>query len=577
MKRGLILLLLLCLLPVAAGAASFSITDYAMDITVEADGAGLFTETLTYAFDDEYNGILVTIRHAGGVGFFDLAIYEGERALDLVDRLDGVPYTYTAETKGERTDITVYAPGSGDTRTFTIAYRMGGLARRYRDAARINQVLFRAERDYKKAVFTLTLPGTDAAQVQPFVHGALYGSQIGSSNGKLTFGPSALEAGDIVEVQVLFPEGWIPEARTIDSDIVQDALAVEREIDEAAARKAAEEAALNRALTIGFTVGLGVYAIAFLLVFFAMRGRYGLKGPIASVTDEAMLSSIPAAMAQVLRDKAVSSAGLVATLMELAERGVLSMRSEKEDTGFTLTGDTDSPLPYQRQLVKWLFADGDTLWINSLDAGDDYKAAQKFTNHYNRFKSLVVEDVQDAGWTFKNGGMRFGLAGASLVLGLFLALMLIGLEASLLLSMLSALLGVLFCILFTRLRRLTDEGEARLGAINGFIENYRDKLEQDPRTVLGHAPLLMALGYLEPMAEWIDRHPNAGYDPYWDNTPVWIYAGWHQSMRHMDRTAREAQSHNARVQDPKVSDNSGSGGGGGFSGGSGGGSSHGAW
>lgn len=570
MRRWIGLLVLLCLLPTAAGAVSFSIADYAMDIVVTPDGTGIFTETVTYAYNGEYNGILMTIRHAG-VGFSDLDIYEGGRELKLVAALNGVPYTYTAATQGDQTDIKVYAPGSGGTRVFTIVYRMDGLARRYRDAARINQMLLRAETGYQRAVFTLTLPGSGAGQIQPFAHGALFGGEIAVRGGTLTFGPSALRDGDFVEVQVLFPEQWIADAERIDADIVQDTLAVEMRI----AGEREREAARTRALALGVMASLGVYALVFLLCFFKARRRYGLMGHIPSVTDNEMLSSIPGAMAQVLRGKAVSSAGLAATLMELTERGVLAMRAEAEDTCFTLTGGTNGLLPHQRHLVKWLFEGRDVFWINSLDVGDDYQAARAFINHYGRFRALVAEDARDAGWTYQNGGARTGLSVTALALGLLIAGALAVLAQSLTLAVLAVVLSVLFCILFTRLRRLTDEGEARLGAINGFLENYADTLEKDPRAVLGRAPLLMALGYLEPMADWIDAHPDRGYDQHWDDTPVWMYAGWHHSARRMNRTVQEAYRHNASVPDPNSSDSSGSGGG--SSGGSGGGSSHGAW
>lgn len=576
MKRIAVLLLLaLVICPACASAVSFEVTSYDMRIEVGDDGAGLFTENLTYAFEGDYNGIDIVLRHEQLDGVQDISLFcDGDIELERVDTLSGVPYTYTVSTSGDETTLRVYTPGRGDTRTYRLRYRMGGIGLRYRDTARINYVALHSAANLPGAAVTLVLPGADAGQIQAFAHGAMGAGDITVTGGTVTFGPADLSSGDKVEIQVLFPEGWLSGARTIQSDILKEALAIEEEIALQAARAAEGDARRKALIGDVVTALLSVYALGFLALWFAKRRQFGLRRPVRPTVDNGLLQDTPAAIAQELREGHVTSAALCATLMELAGQGVLCVRPEGEEPLFTLQTKADARWPHQARLISWLFADGDTLRVSSLDAGEDTEAAQAFTDSYNKWKNTVSDDAKNAGLIYGNGGQRLALSVSALVLGLSASMTLFGV-GRVAAGALALVLAILLCVCYALLRRLTDEGEKRVGALCGFIENYADILERAPETLAGRAPLAMALGYMKPLAEWMDRQPGpAAGAEFEDVYPVWMYAGWQHHMLQMERTLEEAQSHNAGlVQQGSEGGSSG----GGFSGGSGGGSSHGAW
>lgn len=571
----LCLLCLLCLLPAAALGVSFEIVDYTMDIAVGADGAGQYTETLVYTFDEAYNGIRISIRHDDLLTLQDIAIYtDGDVLLEEVDDLDGVPYTYVSEKTAGATNLGIFAPGGEGERTFRITYRIGGLAQRYQDTGRINQVLHSSETDYGRASFRITLPGQDDTQIDAFVHGDVLPEEaISLAQGVLWLGPVSIAPGDRIEVQVLFPQAWLSDAPMVDADMREEALAMEARIVADAAAEAARQERLAQILVYATLGALAVYAVVFLVIFLSMRRKYGLKHPIQPVTDESLLAGMAAAEAEALHTGSVTSRALAATLLELADRGALTMEMTEEDTCFAYAYQPDGLAPHQVMLLDWLFEGRDTLCVSQLDAGEDYQAANAFTQQYNAWKTRVQQDVRARGWVFANDSKRWGALLGALLTGLIIAgsLLRSGLWP---LAIVVLLLAILFAVVFGRIRRLTDAGEAQVAAMDGFIANYQDRLAQDARTVLGHTPLLMALGYLEPLADWLDAHPQALDEHYMDTLPYWAYAGWHHSMLDMDRHVREAQSHNAGTQNAGEG-GSGSSGGGGFSGGSGG-SSHGA-
>ncbi|MDR0928567.1 MAG: DUF2207 domain-containing protein [Oscillospiraceae bacterium] len=566
MKKLLCILLLLALLPASALAASFEITEYSMTIAVQTDGAGLFEETIVYEFDGEYNGILATIRHIG-VGFDDLRLFVDDTTeLTLVDELNNVPYTYTAETIGDATSIKAYAPGDGGTRTFAIHYRMDGMALRYRDTARVNQMLMRADNDYESALFTLVLPESGEAGVDAFAHGALGAESISHWEKYITFGPVKVREGQYAEIDVLFPAEWLPDAPLIDQDMREEALALEAALAEELAASIAAKARMRRAFVIAAIALLLVYVFGMEVLFIKQRRRYGVKNPVQPTTDPTLLAEIPPALAQVLLNKPITAAALGATLLALTDKGVLKMEQTADDTGFTLLHRPETLSPQEAKLLDWLFPASDTLWIQAMNKGDDEKAAEAFVNQYNEWKQSVTQDCEALGWCFRRGDEGMALA---IGLGVLAAGICFG-AGVWPLGIIGAVWMIVYAVRFGRLRKLTDAGEARRDALYGFVQNYLDKLQAAADAPLGswaYLPLAMALGYMQPLADWADRHPG-GFEEMGigEAIPLW-------ALLSMERRINEAQSHNNEIIQPQES----SGSSGGSSSGAGGGSSHGAW
>lgn len=579
MKRVLVLLtalLCFCLLPPSARAASFDIAEYTMDIWIETDGAARVEETIVYSFQGSHNGFLATIRHDAGASPQDLRLYADGTRLTRVDAISDTPMTYTLDGSREETDLKTYTPGGKGIRTFRMEYRLDGFAQKYRDTARIHRTLLFGQARYGEATFRIILPdGAAEADILAFVHGALPREALTVQGGTLTLGPGLLRDGDRVEVDILFPGEWLPHARMMQTDIRADVLAMEAAL--AREKADAEAARAQRARTVAAVIlgALAVYAVAGLLTVLRLRKKYGFKRRILPTTDDALLDDLPPAIAREVKFGSTGAAGLAGALMGLADIGVLKMETEPEDAVFTLLQRKDGLEKHEYMLLDWLFDMGAQLRISALDAGEDAAAAAAFNTRYNEWKRQVTQDTVDRGLTNRAGGDRGIAALVFTVLGLALGFFLVrnGLWP---LGIPGIVIAVLILLGLHRIRRLTDAGETVLAALDGFIDNYRDRLGMDPWSVLHRLPLVMALGYMEPLADWIDANPQAdlGADSCAHNGAplLWAAPGWHRSLLHLHKTVNEAQSHNAGTQHEGGASSSG----GGFSGG-GGGSSHGAW
>lgn len=557
-----------------AQAASFKIEAFDMDIVVEADGSAQITETLSYAFDGAYNGILATIRHhlpASEIRLFA----DGGIELSKVSKIGDVPYTFTATQHGEETNIQAYTPGKDDTRVFQIQYRLPEFALRYRDSGRVNQKLLLATCDYGHASFRITYPGGILDTVELYTHGAAFGAPLRKEGSAFIFNVGHVSSGDFVEIQSLFPEEWLNKAETIDEPIREKAIALEQKIREDFEKASAEREARRRILSMASMTALTLYVFASAVALMRLCKRYGLMQSLRSVVDTKLSGRYPAAFAEAVYRMRVSADSLSATLMDLVDKGVLTMTEAEDDICFTRAKPSrEKPssalLGHQAYLVRWLFKDRDALWLHTLNAEDDYQKASEFTSAYAQFQRIVMQDVREAGLLHQNSGVitRWTVASITLALLLCIAFALLG---QFLFAALSVVAGIVLVASFLRVERMTMSGRQYAEALEGFMDNYIDDLQSKPSAVIWRVPIAIALGLTEPLVHWIDANPEVieAYDDY----PFWMSIHFHHVLLRMDQSVHNLHRHNASVPNPDASDSSSGGG----SSGGGGGSSHGAW
>lgn len=576
---AILVMILMLALPVYALAADYSIPAYSMEVAIQSDGSAQVTENLTYRFDGSYNGILSSFDVGDVEGLQDLKLYvDGETLLKQVDVMNMEPYTYTASREGDFVNIKAYAPGNGGERVFRYEYVLAGLAQRYQDAARLNYKLIGIANDVTlgNATIRVSFPGTPDHW---FAHGAMGDGDLSMEGNVLTAGPRDVEPGRYVEIDALFPADSLGSAPLIDQSIVQSALDTEAQLAE---EKAAADAAAARTRSIMRYGVMGLLALFFVAAAFLLRGkleRYGVKKDVKPSDDLAQLDGLDAALAQQLAQGKVDESGFSATLLELTQKGVLSMTGEvhpvsgEKEVKFSVANRDAEMSGQQRVLFDWLFQNREFLWIDDLNAGDSRTAAQAFATGYNAWQPSVRHQAMEQGLYYGNGA-KLGCGVAMLAVGGVL----ISVAAFVLnlawLGIAGLLLTAVMVYGFTRVRNVTDTGEAKIAAVRGYCEKYGEKISDLPPDALKHLPLLVAMGYLEPLTRYLDQRANDPAYGYGNMLPVWWYAGWYYDMGRFNRSFHDVRRHNASIV---AQSSSGGGGFSGSSGGGGGGGGHGAW
>jgi hypothetical protein len=579
-KIAAMILLVMMAFPAAALADGFSITAYSMDVAIRADGSAQVAENLTYSFDGSYNGFLGVIEVKDVEGLEDLKLYvDGGTLMRRVDALGSEPFTYTAVTEGGLLNIKAYAPGDGGQRSLRYEYVLRGLAQRYKDAARLNYKLIgiKNQAALENATLRITFPG---APEHWFAHGAMGAEDLSvDADGVLTAGPKDVRPGEYVEIDALFPADSMSLAPLIDENIVQAALDDEARLAEEKA--AAEAAAAQTRGRVRYGV-IGLLALFFIGAALMLRqklARFGVKRDVAPSGDMEALSGLDAAVAELLGRGKVSESGFSATLLELVQVGALSMAAEarpltgEKGTKFTVQNRGAGLTPQQRALFDWLFAGREFLWIEDLNAGKDAKLAQDFATGYGGWQRSVSHQAVDEGLYFGNG-VKLGCGVAMLAAGgVLLSVALFFLNQGWI-ALAGLLLTGVMVFGFTRVRSITDLGEAKCAAVRGFCEKYGENLKGLPPEALKHLPVLVALGYVEPLARYLDERANQPDYGYGGWLPVWWYAGWYHDIGRVDRSLQDVRQYNAGVA---AKSGGSSGGFSGSSGGGGGGGGHGAW
>ena len=579
-KIAAMLLLVLLWIPAGALADGFKIPAYSMDVAIREDGSAQVAENLTYSFDGSYNGFLSSIDVKDAEALEDLKLYvDGGTLLRQVDELSDEPFTYTAVTEDGLVNIKAYAPGSGGQLSIRYGYVLRGLAQRYRDAARLNYKLIgvRNQATLENATIRVTFPG---APEHWFVHGAMGAEDLSvDSDGVLTAGPKDVQPEQYVEIDALFPADSMGLAPLIDENIVESTLDTEAKLAEEKAAAEAAAAETRSRMRYGVIGLLAVFFVGAALMLRQKLARFGVKKDIAPSDDMEALSGLDAAVCELLGRGKVSESGFSATLLELVQKGALSMAAEAHpltgemETKFTVVDRGAKLTQQQRALFDWLFEDREVLWIEDLNAGKDAKLAQSFATGYSGWQRTVGHQATEEGLYFGNA-VKLGCGVAMLAAGgilLSVALFFLGQNW---VAVAGLLLTGIMVLGFTRVRNITDLGEAKCAAVRGFCEKYGENLKNLPPEALKHLPVLVALGYVEPLARYLDERasePNYGYGNW---LPVWWYAGWYHDVGRVDRSFHDVRLHNADI----ASKGDGSSGGfSGSSGGGGGGGGHGAW
>lgn len=574
-------LVLLLALPLAALADGYSIPAYSMDVAISQDGSAKVTENLTYDFDGSYNGILNDIDVGDLAGLQDLKLYvDGGTPLRQVDALNGEPFTYTATRNGNLLNIKAYAPGNSGRREFRFEYTMLGLAQRYRDAARLNYKLIGIANSVTLggATIRVAFPG---APEHWFAHGAMGAEDLSiAPDGALMAGPRDVAPGQYVEIDALFPADSMSLAPLIDQPIVQSALDTEEKLAQQKAAEAAERAENLKRLRYGATGLLALFFIGAALLLRQKLAKYGVKKDIKPADDMGALDGLDAAVAETLVRGHADECGFSATLLELVQRGALTMTSEvhpltgEKETKFTVSNRQAEMTEQQRALFDWLFQGREFLWIEDLNAGKDVRLAQSFESGYSSWRKAVKQQAVDEGLYFANG-VKLGCGAAMLIVGGLLISGALFVLSQIVLGLAGVVLTAVVGIGFARIRNITDQGERKFAAIRGFCEKYGENMSQLSPEALKYLPILVGLGYVEPLAKYLDQRASEPGYGYGSMLPVWWYAGWYYDMGRVGRSFHDVRQHNQSI----VAKSSSSSGGGfsGSSGGGGGGGGHGAW
>lgn len=395
-----------------AGAYSWDYID--VDITIQTNGDLEIVETHRFAFREG------TFTYA--YRDIPLSRVEGIEDVWVVDEGQVWLRTTTARSGSNLRITWRFAPTSG-TRTFRLHYRARGAVRIYPEGDQLWWKAVFADRTepVRAAHVAVHLPAPVPAEQLKI---AAYGvparhSLIGEETVWFTAGEVA--PGQELEVRVQFPHGLVQAS----------APAWQAEADRIAEYNERTRPAINL-LVAAFGLFVLVLGCLGILALWYMKGRERPVGEVAEYLTEPP-TDLPPALAGILLRERPDVRDIVATIVDLARRGVLEVHEQlglrliqpdmPADFTFRLLRP-DAPMrPYEATLLRWLFAGGRDRRLSDLQG--------KFDRALPEIRDQMGREITAAGYFVRNPEvvyLQYSVPGVLLAIaGLGLALFASGL------------------------------------------------------------------------------------------------------------------------------------------------------
>ena len=494
-----LILILILAAPAVVDAKSFSLDRVHADVTVGEDGTARVVESLTYTFDGKFSYGYRTIPLRSGDDITDISVSEGSN--EYSQSISEIPGSFILARTGNELKITWYYRARNETRTFRIAYTMSGACTRYADigefyykvfdnqtGARVDEVSIRVE-----------LPGNvSPTDMRVYAHGPLHGEVRIDAPSILTARVAPLWNRRYFEVRVLLPEqtfaGMASTGQAALQAIVDQEAEWARQADEERERQARRREAWRAErerrseMTRRFLPVTILLAAVALITWFMLFRRHGWPhevtsriGPGSPPTDH------PPALVSYLIARTAGGPALVATLVDLSERGHVTIAEttyEKRgwfgsaktgtDYRFERTRSSDRLRPFESDLLRFVFdevGDGRSFTLSEFKkhAGKKRTAVRKW---FVAWTKMVKEEGRrenffepyDTSAVLMNVAIGLGIA----AVGLFLTL-----KASSPVGLPAIICGVLAAVLSVTFTRHTPEARRLAVAWKEFHKHLK--------------------------------------------------------------------------------------------------------
>jgi uncharacterized membrane protein len=429
----------------ASADKSFQITRFHSEVEIHADGSVDVTESLTYSFNGKFSWANRVIPLRPGDRITGVRV--SERGSAYSQHGSESPGTYSVAMNSRDVRVVWHYSARNETRTFDVSYTVTGLVSRYPDIAEYYHKLIGSSDNPAMRNVTARVTFPDAGQttdnVRVWAHGPLSGTVAIESATAVTAQLARLPRGRFFELRVITPpEVFAGLEQRSASTQLERILAEEaqwaQEANEARERSERRRAAWlehkreqrERARTyLPIAIAMAVAGLAFWAWMFIQVGKPHEVHPRVA-PGQVPSEHPPAVVAQLMRGSTGGPA-LVATLLDLAERGYLRIDErrvtksgwfgrEKEVQEFTFSSTGSNPgqlLPFEADLLDFVFntcGDGRTFTLE-----DVKKTAQKkrtaFRRWFTQWMKRVKEHAKGEGFYEDTNGT---IMAANLLIGL---------------------------------------------------------------------------------------------------------------------------------------------------------------
>lgn len=419
MKKNILRIFLFFLISIVSFAASFNISELDVEAKLQKDGSMLVSEAVTYDID-EINGVYFDIDAKGYGGITSLQVFEDNGVSDnneiLFNEVNPSNYEVTENDGVYR--IKLYSKNYNNVRTFKFVYTLPEAIKVYDNVAQLNRKM--VGQDWQQGIstvkVTIEIPVSkdyDNSKILVFGHGPLTG-EVDKEENTVFYKLDDYYPGDFLEAHILMEPEIFSEydkSKIIHRDMKQELLDMEAKLADEANEE--RENALKREQNIQklsdnaktiFGVEASIWAVLMYYIHMVFKRKNKSKNDNIKYLRDLPDYSSPALVGAIMT-KSVNDNEILATIVDLIRRKILTLETTDKKTIITLTGSTGILSTQEKTLIDIYINDlGDGRSLDLKSFGFFHKVPMRTANKFEKWKDYIVNEMNREGLVYEHIG-----------------------------------------------------------------------------------------------------------------------------------------------------------------------------
>ena len=415
MRKNILRIFLFFLISIVSFAANYRIEKLDIEANLQKDGSMVVSEAVTYDID-EINGVYFDIDAKGFGELEDLQVFEDDPNTSSFKEVD--TSNYEVSVSDELYRIKLYSKNQNNIRTFKFVYKLPEAITVYDDVAQFNRKMVGKEWqqgiNYITAKVIIPVPVSyDNSNILVFGHGPLTG-EVDKEGNTVVYRLNNYYPGDFLEAHILMEPEIFSEynkSKIVHKDMKQELLDMEAKLaDEANAErdKARRQPNKFRKLFENQGLMLGVLGSIWGALMFYIHGIFRkknrVKNSVGKYLRELPDDSSPALVGSFMTDS-ISGNEILATIVDLVRRKILTLETSEEKSIITLVGNTEKLSAQERVIVDIYindFGDGKSLDLKSF--GFFQKVPMSVARKFEKWRAMVQSEMNRKNLTYQGLG-----------------------------------------------------------------------------------------------------------------------------------------------------------------------------
>lgn len=419
MKKNILRIFLFLIISIISFSASFRISDLNVEAKLQKDGSMLVSEAVTYDID-EINGVYFDIDAKGYGGITSLQVFEDEGYYenDVISYREVDPVNYEVTENDGVYRIKLYSRNYNNVRTFKFVYTLPDAINVYDDVAQLNRKM--VGQDWQQGIstvrVTIEIPVSkdyDNSKILVFGHGPLTG-EVDKIENTVVYRLDDYYPEDFLEAHILMePEIFLEfdKSKIIHKNMKEELLDMEARLaDEANAEREnalRREERLQKISSNAKPIMGGVASIWAVLMYYihvVFKRKNKSKNDEVKYLRDLPDDSSPALVGGVMT-KSVNDNEILATIVDLIRRKVLTLETSDKNTIITLTGSTEKLSAQEKAIIDIYindFGDGKSLDLKSI--GFFHKVPMKTAKKFEKWSNYIVNEMYRKNLTYEHMG-----------------------------------------------------------------------------------------------------------------------------------------------------------------------------